>query len=327
MKTFIYVISILTAIFMCSSCRKENELLSAQKTTTSNANVMSTAVTIHMENAADWMSYLPDTVSINQLSIPGTHDSGARHEPIGGTAKTQNLSIADQLTAGVRFLDIRCRHYQGAFVIHHGSIYQQLNFDDVLLACKTFLQQHPSETIVMSVKEEYNAEGNTKTFAEEFDRYVEQDPSFWYLEAGIPILGETRGKIVLFRRFSAPEAKGIDASHDWADKATFTITNQNYTLRIQDQYEVSNNDTKFQAVTDLFEEALQGNQDDQTLFVNFTSGYRNVFLGIPNIPDVANAINPKLSAYFDNAIAGRYGIVPMDFVNDEFAWKIIQKNF
>ncbi|MBN2843687.1 MAG: hypothetical protein JXM68_11380, partial [Sedimentisphaerales bacterium] len=54
--------------------------------------------------AADnnWMQDLKDTALLSQLSIPGTHDSGARFEPIGGTAKCQNLTIAEQLAIGVR---------------------------------------------------------------------------------------------------------------------------------------------------------------------------------------------------------------------------------
>ena len=113
-----------------------------------------------------WMSGLQDNISISKISIPGTHDSGARVDApvVSGTAKTQDLSIAEQLNAGVRFLDIRCRHIDNAFTIHHGAIYQNLNFDDVLNACYTFLNSHPSETIIMSVKEEYDASNTTRSF-------------------------------------------------------------------------------------------------------------------------------------------------------------------
>ena len=58
----------------------------------------------------DWMSPLDGGLLLSQLSIPGTHDSGARFEPLSRTAKCQTLTIGQQLDAGARFLDIRCRH-------------------------------------------------------------------------------------------------------------------------------------------------------------------------------------------------------------------------
>jgi len=326
MKTAFYAL-MGCASLLFFSCNKENDLIPENAGLKSDVAENVTALDLSIADAVNWMSFLPDSMSVDRLSIPGTHDSGAQYEPVSGTAKTQDLSIADQLLAGVRFLDIRCRHYQDAFVIHHGSVYQHLNFDDVLNACKQFLQAHPSETIVMSVKEEYDAAENTLTFQEEFDQYVQQDPGVWYLASGIPTLGAARGKIVLFRRFSYPTAKGIDASHNWGDKATFTIDNGTYTVQVQDEYEVSDNNAKYSAITNLFQQALQNNAEQQQLFVNFTSGYQNILWVIPNIPNVSNVINPKVADYFTNAQSGRYGIIPMDFITGDIAWKIIQTNF
>ncbi|HWN67877.1 MAG TPA: phosphatidylinositol-specific phospholipase C domain-containing protein, partial [Haliangium sp.] len=111
---------------------------------------------------SDWMSHLAGRTSLSQIDIPGTHDSGAR---IGGAfVATQDMSISEQLQAGVRYLDVRLRHFEDALVVHHGSFYQELNFDDVLIACTDFLAAHPSETILMQVKEEYTPAGNTRSF-------------------------------------------------------------------------------------------------------------------------------------------------------------------
>jgi 1-phosphatidylinositol phosphodiesterase len=141
----------------------------------------------------NWMGMLPDQTSISGISIPGTHDSGATKEPISGTAKCQDLSIADQLNAGVRYLDIRCRHIDNGFAIHHGAIYQNLNFNDVITACLNFLNSHPTETIIMSVKEEHTPSNNTRTFEQTFDSYVQQNASKWALENNVPTLGSIRG--------------------------------------------------------------------------------------------------------------------------------------
>jgi 1-phosphatidylinositol phosphodiesterase len=272
-----------------------------------------------------WMTSLPDNSSIAALSIPGTHDSGARTEPVSGTAKCQDLTIAAQLEAGVRFLDIRCRHIGNAFAIHHGSIYQNLNFNDVLLACTGFLTSHPGETIVMSVKEEYDATDNTRTFEQTFDSYVQQYFSFWSLGATIPTLGQVRGKIVLLRRFGATATpKGIDATA-WADNTTFTINNSNASLKIQDQYVVPDNNAKWNNINTLLTEART--QSNNVLYVNFTSGYKSLIFSIPSITTVSGNINPRINTYFTTNTHGRFGIIPMDFVNAERASLIVNTNF
>lgn len=256
----------------------------------------------------NWMASKSNLLLVSQLSIPGTHDSGALYEPVSGTAKCQNLSIADQLNAGVRFLDIRCRHINDAFAIHHGSIYQNANFNDVLNAVIGFLNSNPSETVIMSVKEEHTPSGNTRSFEQTFDTYVAANPSKWLLSSSIPKLSDARGKIVLFRRFGAGSLpKGIDASN-WPDNTTFTSGN----LRVQDVYNVSSNNTKWTNITNLFNESNTRAHD--TLFVNFTSGVASI-IGIPNIPTVSNDINGRLSTYLTNNPNRRYGVVVMDFAD------------
>ncbi|KAB1229158.1 phosphatidylinositol-specific phospholipase C [Chryseobacterium viscerum] len=273
-----------------------------------------------------WMSGLQDNISISKISIPGTHDSGARVDApvVSGTAKTQDLSIAEQLNAGVRFLDIRCRHIDNSFAIHHGAIYQNLNFDDVLNACYAFLNSHPSETIIMSVKEEYDASNTTRSFEQTFDSYVQKNSSKWDLGANIPTLGAVRGKIKLLRRFSSGSTKGINAS-PWADNTTFDINNSGVQLKVQDYYKVTNNDDKWNGISSLLNEAK--NDSNGKLFVNFTSGYKPGIFGIPSIPTVSNNINPKLKTFFQTNTHGSYGVMPIDFVNAELSELIVKTNF
>jgi len=170
----------------------------------------------------DWMKSMPDGRLLSELSIPGTHDSGARFEPVPGTAKCQDLPIAGQLNAGVRFLDIRCRHLRDAFVIHHGPVYQNLNFDGVLDDILAFLKAHPSECVILSIKEESSPAENTRGFEQTFDSYVARNPDKWLLKVTLPTMAEARGKIILLRRFNATSLpKGIAAT-GWADNATFS---------------------------------------------------------------------------------------------------------
>jgi 1-phosphatidylinositol phosphodiesterase len=259
----------------------------------------------------NWLSSFSNNLYVSQLSIPGTHDSGAQSEPVSGTAKCQNLSINDQLNAGVRFLDIRCRHVNDAFVIHHGSVYENMNFDDVLNATIGFLNSNPTECVIMCVKEEYTPSGDTRSFEATFDSYVAKNPGKWYLGSEIPTLGQARGKIVLLRRFGANTLpKGIDASV-WADNTTFTTDGG--LLRVQDWYNVTDNNMKWNNIVAILNEAYSGGSG--TLYINFSSGVQSGPFGIPNIPAVSNDINSRLSNYFTTNTLGRYGIIPMDFAD------------
>ena len=320
--------SLLLAVVLFS-CKKEtltettaNGKLSAALTESGRPV---TFVTRENATATGWMASIADGVNLAQLSIPCSHDAGATVEPISGTAKCQNLSITDQLKAGIRFVDIRCRHINNAFAIHHGSIYQNLNFDDVINACFTFLNTNPGETIVMSVKEEYDPTGNTRTFEQTFDSYVAKNPSQWYEGASVPALGQVRGKIVLLRRFSAASLpKGIDATN-WADNTTFSISNSDAQLRIEDNYVVNDNNSKWNNITSLLGEAKTGSLS--TLYISFTSGYKPLIFSIPSITTVSDVINPNVSSYFTTNTTGRYGIIPMDFSESTRAGLIYKTNF
>lgn len=310
-----------TAFVSCSKQSSADVLPANELAVTQSGTALQAAATVYLNN---WMSAIDDSRNLSSLSIPGTHDSGARFEPIGGTAKCQNLTIADQLNNGIRFLDIRCRHIDDAFAIHHGSIYQNMNFDDVLTACKTFMQAHPTEAIIMSVKEEYNASNTTRSFEATFDSYVARYPGLFSLTATMPTLGDARGKIVLLRRFSATGTpKGIDAIN-WADNTTFTISNA-VTARVQDNYVVPDNNAKWTNITNLLTEAKNGAAS--TLYINFCSGYKSLIFGIPSITTVSNAINPQVVTYFTANTQGRYGMVLCDFADSTKATLIKNTNF
>jgi 1-phosphatidylinositol phosphodiesterase len=269
-----------------------------------------------------WMSYVSDTASLADLTIPGTHDSGAMHEPIAGMAKCQNLTIREQLDIGVRYLDIRLRHYGDSLVVHHGSIYQHLNFNDVLIQVTDFLAENPSEVVMMEVSQEYTSKNNTRSFEETFVTYAEDTDytSYWWRHSYVPLVGDVRGKIVLLRRFSGSfwTAGGIDIT-DWSDNAAFTLYDtQSVAIDVQDYYKVNmyTNDNKWIEIRNRLDTAQWDTSG--TLFLNFTSGVRSI-LGIPNIPTVSNDINDRITDYFKNVTESmvHHGVIISDFVNKE----------
>jgi len=275
---------------------------------------------------SSWMATIPGQISLSQLSLPGSHNAGARYEHIGGTARCQALTISEQLHAGIRFLDIRCRHTDNSFFIHHGYVYQNMDFNDVMKACTAFLEQYPSECIIMSIKEEFNPSNNTRSFEQTFDEYARRYAGKWYLGAGVPTLEQARGKVVLLRRFTAQQLpKGIDASGGWAHNTTFTINSREARLRVQDQFVVPNDQVKWTRSTALLTEARDRNPE--ALYINFISGYRPALFHIPNIRRVANMMGSHIREYFSAHPRGRFGIIAMDFADATQSSLIISTNY
>jgi len=207
-----------------------------------------------------WMSSIPDTTNLSDLSIPGTHDSMAFYG--GEAAQTQSMPLSTQLESGIRVLDIRCRHIGNAFAIHHGMVYQKANFDDVLKTVINFLKNNPGETVLMRVKEEYKPESNTRTFEETFKSYRDKYSQYiWTPMTEPPKLGEVRGKIVILQDFgSPPKTFGLDYSGFIA----------------QDNYSLSTNWDLYRKWTDVKTHINKANKantsERQRFFINYLSG-------------------------------------------------------
>lgn len=288
----------------------------------------------------NWLTSIPDSKKLSELTIPGTHDSCTYTLKPGELAtpstRTQRLTLEEQLNAGIRFLDIRCRHIENAFAIHHSQVYLRLNFDDVLKVCTAFLTANQSECIVMSVKNEHTEEDVTRTYEATFDSYLQGiSKGFWYLGDTIPNLKDVRGKIVLLRRFgldNRTETKGIDAS-SWPDNTTFENKNDKVRLRVQDAYKVNtllpgDINRKWNAIRTLLDEAKS--DASETWFINFTSG-SNVPWALPNA--IAGRINHRVSNYVeDESLSNvRLGTIVTDFPDDDgktdMVDRIIRVNF
>ena len=264
-------------------------------------------------NTADWMAELDDGRGLASLSIPGTHDTGALFEKYPGLSKCQDLTIADQLAAGVRFFDVRCRHYQDAFAIYHGAVDQNQSFDQVLATMYGFLDAHPGEALIVSIQEEATPQNNTRSFEATFADYVARDPQRWALASTLPALGDVRGKLVLLRRFAATARPlGLDAT-GWPDNSStaFSIPGD-AAIRVQDAYMVADNDLKWSRITALIDEARARTD---TLFLDFTSGYQTID-GLSNIPSVSDDINPRLDGLLGDAAnrQAHLGVLVMDHV-------------
>jgi chitinase len=293
----------------------------------------------------NWMSALPDKVTLSRLTIPGTHETCARNYPwpVGGFVDCQDRSLADQLNAGIRYVDIRCRQISDVFAIHHDKYYMGLNFGSgVRDVCIDFLKANPRECILMQIKPEYTPADNRLTFQGVFDNYMKGLENFFYLDDRVPTLGEVRGKIVIVRRFevdpgTSAHGRGLNPS-PWPDNHTGSFTSSYsasdgnpVTFQIQDHYEVSNEgiDAKWQEIQALLNAAgSEVSTTLDTLFINFTSG---IFFSFPYaIPlTVAQSIAPRLGSalsFFLSLPFHRLGVIMLDFPTDAIIQRIIACN-
>ena len=270
---------------------------------------------------ADWMSRISDEMRLSSLTIPGTHNSAALREPLAGTAKCQSLTLSEQLAAGVRFFDLRCCHQQDEFHIYHGPISQNLSFEAVLQTMRSFLRKHPRESLIVSIKQEHRPQGNSRSFSETLQAYIEQQPQAWYREAAIPRLGDVRGKMVLLSRFQAAGPMGIPAT-DWGHDGRHEGT----TLFVQDRFEIPDAETKWKIIQQGLKRTLAHPPGDR-LHLHFTSGYLSGRLGLPDILAISIPVDQKLSTYLEQAPHRCHGCLVLDFITPDLAEAIYQLNF
>lgn len=171
----------------------------------------------------DWMSKIPSDFLISEINLPGTHDSCTQYVDFPYISRCQSTSVYEQLNIGVRFIDIRVERVGDSLRLVHGvaKCYKDarkreiLDLNQVLDDCFLFLQNHPTETIIMSLKRD-NGGSSEDAFDAFFENYIYPDDP-WYLENRVPTLGEVRGKIVLFNRCAV---NSENPQHDYTDYNT-----------------------------------------------------------------------------------------------------------
>lgn len=217
---------------------------------------------LHESVHPDWMARVPDQTSLASLSIPGTHDTETFDLVNNTKYQCQNHDLRTQLRAGLRYFDIRGRlvideaaggeETAPVIGIFHAQVYTGYTLEDVLLTLYEFLDQHPTEGIIMRLKmegppvrrksegvfEEVEEEGKQgagtaaykTTFEEAFNHYrlkntrTEPGSSKHLLfpwpspsaPAGSPLLptmAQLRGRVIVLQEF--PSATGASYGIPW----------------------------------------------------------------------------------------------------------------
>lgn len=182
-----------------------------------------------------WMKYVNGNKYLDELSIPGTHDSSTCSvdndtEPQTSLAKCQQDYIPTQLLEGIRYFDIRLGKNDDNDDpgIDHGICYLLkkdggfIHLSDVIGYFKTFLNENPSEALIMLVSRG-NDEATDDSITTAFANVMDENPKLFYTSSRVPTLNEVRGKIVLLRRFRLAgnsvdgHTWGLDLT-EWDDK-------------------------------------------------------------------------------------------------------------
>jgi hypothetical protein len=123
-----------------------------------------------------WMGRLakrkPD-ITLPEITIPGTHESGTAGGNTEMGTRCQNLTIEDQLNFGVRFFDLRVRPYEDEkdLGIFHNRYTQNLWLGkQVLPWIKTFLENNPDECVILLFNRAVDKDSN--------DINAAKDPSY-----------------------------------------------------------------------------------------------------------------------------------------------------
>ena len=277
----------------------------------------------------EWMKEIADTLELCQLSIPGTHDSGALD---GGEAfQTQDLTLEEQLNQGIRVFDIRLKACENNQLgVYHSIVFQDLYWEtDVLPLFTTFLEQHPSETLIVMLKKEG---GN----GDDFSRLLSQNLNdTLHTKFFIPhfkediLLGECRGKILFIHRDQLLEKFPGAQCHGWKDNATCQVTlkdpHGNETiLSVEDEYqfaELSHAKDKVATIMRHLESVKGIHTNAHQWHITYASATALPEAGPQSFATIVNA---QLAQQIHEQTHRPYGVVMIDFAGTTDGQTIIK---
>lgn len=230
---------------------------------------------------ANWMQDIDGNRLVCKMSIPGTHDAAANTG--SGWVKTQDWDIKTQLENGIRFLDIRLVHDKGVIKLCHGSsIFSTTFVKDVLHTTAEFLQEHPSETVLMTIKRDHDLDHDhgVKYWQALMNALDKDELAKKYMAGdfqGGYRMKDLRGKMLVISRdgwYTTQSGKVVS----WPDNRNFTssiLSNDGSStpLIVEDHYKASAADKIKYVTNNLLEanKAFSETNSPYKWFITFTS--------------------------------------------------------
>ena len=250
-------------------------------------------------NNTDWMGALDGDLRVNDLSVPGTHETMAKYG--GDSPECQSMTLSQQLNSGIRAIDIRVKlDGDDEMTIWHSIVYQHAFLDaDVFAVVKAFLEANPTECVFMDIQNEAGAEDKADRFREEMDKLRAKYASvIWKPGSQNPKLKEIRKKIVLIPHWGMPSAlkrtigldthlNGAQGQDDAAKEADKLIQNRYQFSTNWDQYDkwlhvrTHLGHTTTSRAPGLYQNWLVGSGGSFPYFV--ASGHSSHFTGAPRL--------------------------------------------
>ena len=249
-----------------------------------------------------WMKYIDDNTLIHNLSIPGTHDSCARHGTL--LAETQSWSIYSQLEAGIRYFDIRLRQVKDALLIYHGPTYQFISFGDVLNEINEYFSIYKEEGIMMRIRQEGAPLNPKGSIIDVFNKYLLAFPKLFLFSDSYPKLKDIRSKVWVLK-----------------DNIEFVLsTKKFFSLDVQDFYNLEKHsiEEKEKIILEYFDKSDISTTE---MIANHLSA-----TGIPVKTPTLIAKQTNKTAYENIDKHKKLGIIIMDFPGEDLIFNILNKN-
>jgi uncharacterized protein (TIGR02145 family) len=319
-RTFIKSI-MFAAVILCAlliiSCKKQGSSLEVQPLP---VHLGDDDAPLPYENTS-WMANIDDSRYLYEFTIPGTHDCAADEHTSQVSAipdpivVCQDFYISNQMNLGIRWFDVRLRLNDGNLLSYHGPYYLHKNFNDLLQAALDFLQAHPTETIIFMIKQE-NSTASDDVFGQKVLDYLHgKSPDLSKFYTGLvnfPMMGDVRGKIVIFSRYKVDNGNIFSGIYvNWDDNTKGeNVDNCGYPLWVQDHYSMVTvpMDTKCDEIKSGI--GFAQNAHNNRLYLNFTSGEADP---VP-IHFISDYVNSDIDNYLaENPAWNQLGVVFVNF--------------
>ena len=284
---------------------------------------------------SQWMKQLADTRLVADLSLPASHDAvtaeGWTPELMGVfsemMAKTQDLTINEQLKIGMRVFDLRPEFLPGPggsyeLRCSHGISQTKLLVSDFFVLLKQFLATNPTEFCIVTI--DLSATSKMKEWAEKFNALISSDQLRNLFVDFKPRLtvGEMRGHVLLLSKKIYAEKPIGGYCYNWTDDVELEKQTKGHItgadgvetpLWVQDFWGKATRAGKDDAVIRMLEAAAKRdmNAEKPAWVINFPSAY----FGTPLSDSYReNAVSAnKVTSDWLNTHNGSVGIIFMDF--------------
>ena len=341
-------------------------------------------------DGTNWMAGIDDDVFLSDLSIPGVHDAacyqigqfndtyaqtqwhyiGSGDDYVGYWNGSDDQTTRGLLDRGVRYFDLRIKTpaTYDTLILGHTVEDAKLRRDGLLFLDKTydltfikvwnwivtFLQEHPTETIIIYPADEdftSNAAAKTAKRVYQFLKGKAEAPdSIIWSGDHVPTLGEVRGKIVVHSNlggtnwenyriegtdkywalrygiYKATKADGKEIGLEQnVNERDFEIWGENHYASVTREEKLNYHVKPALRDADSLRNQL-ADRHKRLWAITYTSA-NNLFHGAWSPAGFRRIINPAIIEYMRTDDVRYTGVVEMDFAEDDIVNAVWQNNY